>query len=76
MYKLYTFARSSTAWRARIALNLKKITPEYAYVHLFKGEQKKEAYQKVNPNMVHISIARACLLWSCLMERFSSNRWP
>ncbi len=52
MYKLYTFARSSTAWRARIALNLKGITPEYAYVHLFKGEQKNEQYQKLNPNMV------------------------
>jgi glutathione S-transferase len=42
MYRLYTFARSSTAWRARIALNLKHITPEYSYVHLFKGEQKNE----------------------------------
>jgi hypothetical protein len=37
MYKLYTFARSSTAWRARIAFQLKGIEPDYIYIHLFKG---------------------------------------
>jgi len=37
MYKLYTFARSSTAWRARIALHLKKVEADYVYIHLFKG---------------------------------------
>lgn len=35
--QLYTFYLSTTAWRARIALNLKKIVPEYKFVHLFKG---------------------------------------
>jgi glutathione S-transferase len=52
MYKLYTFARSSTAWRARIALNLKGIKPQFIYVHLFKGEQRSESYKKLNPQMV------------------------
>ncbi len=42
MYKLFTFSRSSTAWRVRIALNLKSIKAEYIYVNLFKGEQQKE----------------------------------
>ena len=37
MYKLYTFAKSSTAWRARIALNLKGIQVDYVYINLFKG---------------------------------------
>lgn len=49
-YKLYTFFRSSTAWRARIALNLKQIKPEYIFVHLFKGQQRSEEYRKINPN--------------------------
>ncbi len=40
MYKLYTFAKSSTAWRARIALNLKRIQAENIYVNLLKGEQR------------------------------------
>ncbi len=49
-YQLYTFFRSSTAWRARIALNLKQIKPEYKFVDLFKGEQRTESYKKINPN--------------------------
>ena len=40
MYKLYSFCKSTTAWRARIALNMKNIEPEYEYVNLFKGEHK------------------------------------
>lgn len=43
-YKLYTYFRSSTAWRARIALNLKHIKAEYVYVNLMKGEQKTGKY--------------------------------
>jgi hypothetical protein len=52
MYKLFTFSRSSTAWRARIALNLKNIKPENVYLHLLKGEHRNEQYKKINPNMV------------------------
>jgi glutathione S-transferase len=52
MYKLYTFSRSSTAWRARIALNLKNIKPEYLYLHLLKSEHRSDSYKKINPNMV------------------------
>lgn len=49
---LYTYFRSSTAWRVRIALNLMNIHPEFKFVHLAKGEQKSEEYEKVNPNKV------------------------
>jgi glutathione S-transferase len=49
---LYSYFRSSTAWRVRIALNLLKITPEYKFVHLVKGDQKSEEFEKVNPNKV------------------------
>ncbi len=49
--KLYTFWRSSAAYRVRIALNLKGISYEDALVHLVKdgGEHKKSDYVAINP---------------------------
>ena len=49
--KLYTYFRSSAAWRARIALALKGITWTPEYVHLLKGggQQLGEAYRGKNP---------------------------
>ena len=46
---LYTFFRSSAAFRVRIALNLKGIEAEHRFVHLRKGEQRAPAYLKTNP---------------------------
>lgn len=50
-FTLYTYFRSSAAYRARIALNLKGIRPHYEFVHLLKGggRQHEEAYKAVNP---------------------------
>jgi len=46
----YSYFRSSTAYRLRIALNLKGITPaETHYVNLLKGEQRTPEYRAVNP---------------------------
>jgi len=49
--RLYTYFRSSAAYRARIALNLKGITAEYAFVHLLKegGQQHAASYKTINP---------------------------
>lgn len=47
--KLYTYFRSSAAFRVRIALNLKGLDYEPRLVHLRKGEQSASAYVKVNP---------------------------
>jgi maleylacetoacetate isomerase/maleylpyruvate isomerase len=49
---LYSFWRSSAAFRVRIALNLKGIDYDIIPVHLRKGggEQLKESYQALNPN--------------------------
>lgn len=49
--KLYTYFRSSAAYRVRIALNLKGLPYEAVPVHLLKngGEQLGEAYRGVNP---------------------------
>jgi maleylacetoacetate isomerase len=47
--KLYTYFRSSAAFRVRIALNLKGLAYEPAFVHLAKGEHRAPAYGAVNP---------------------------
>ena len=48
---LYSYFRSSAAYRVRIALNLKKIEYEIYPVHLLKngGEQYSEEYLMLNP---------------------------
>ena len=49
--KLYTYFRSSAAYRARIALNLKGIPYEMASIHLTRGggQQHGAAFRAVNP---------------------------
>lgn len=46
--RLYTYWRSSSAYRVRIALNLKGLEYEQIPVHLRRGEQHGE-YRQVNP---------------------------
>ena len=48
---LYNYFRSSTSYRARIALNLKGIAYEYKAVHLLNGggEQHSAEYRRLNP---------------------------
>ncbi|MYM27151.1 maleylacetoacetate isomerase [Duganella sp. CY15W] len=52
--KLYTYFRSSAAYRVRIALNLKGLAYDAAPVHLLRngGEQLSDAYRAVNPAML------------------------
>jgi len=47
--KLYTYFRSSAAFRVRIALNLKGFAYESAFVHLPEGEHRKPEYGALNP---------------------------
>jgi len=47
--KLYDYFRSSAAYRVRIALNLKGVAPERAFVHLRRGAQREGEYLALNP---------------------------
>lgn len=51
MLKLYTYFRSSAAYRVRIALNLKGLAYQSIPVHLLKGggEQLQDSYRAINP---------------------------
>jgi len=47
--KLYTYFRSSAAYRVRIALNLKGLAYEAVPIHLLRKEQSAPEYLAVNP---------------------------
>jgi maleylpyruvate isomerase len=49
--KLYTYFRSSAAYRVRIALNIKGVGYESVPVHLLRngGEQHAQSYRRLNP---------------------------
>ena len=47
--RLYTYFRSSAAYRVRIALNLKGLPYEAVPIHLLKKEQNAPDYLAVNP---------------------------
>ena len=51
--KLYSYFRSSAAYRVRIALNLKGLPYEMVPIHLTKdgGQQRKPEFRAVNPQM-------------------------
>lgn len=50
--KLYSYFRSSAAWRVRIALAFKGISHETAFVHLLKdgGQHRQAEYRSMNPS--------------------------
>ena len=50
--KLFTYYRSSAAFRVRIAINLKGVDVEHATIHLRRGEQRAPAYASLNPQQL------------------------
>ena len=47
--KLYSYFQSSSAYRVRIALELKQLKPEMAYVNLTQAEHTQPEYARLNP---------------------------
>ena len=76
--KLFTYFRSSAAFRVRIALNLKGIDYEPSFVHLVKGEQLKGDFAKLNPQLLVPALDDAGLLVSqslAIME-YLEEKYP
>ena len=78
---LYTYFRSTAAYRVRIALNLKGLAYNPRFIHLVKdgGEQHAEAYREVNlqglvPTLIEddISITQSLAIIEYLEERYPS----
>ena len=46
---LHGYAKSSAAYRVRIALNIKKIEYDHHKVNLLEGEQQSDEYRALNP---------------------------
>lgn len=49
MIKLYSYFRSSAAYRVRIALNLKHIEHRLEFVNLLEAEEQQAIYAELNP---------------------------
>ncbi len=83
MIKLYSYFRSSSSYRVRIALNLKNLNYETKAVHLLRngGEQFTEDFKKLNPGcripvLVHDNkaISQSTAIIEYLDEKFPKNR--
>jgi maleylacetoacetate isomerase len=48
-FELYSYWRTSATYRVRVAFNLKGVQPHERNVNLDTGEQRSEAFLKVNP---------------------------
>ncbi|MDE8345555.1 MAG: maleylacetoacetate isomerase [Acidocella sp.] len=48
-FELFAFWRTSATYRVRVALNLKGLAADERFVNLEAGEQRSEAFLKVNP---------------------------
>ncbi|MGI9133114.1 MAG: maleylacetoacetate isomerase [Rhodoferax sp.] len=76
---LYTYFRSSAAYRVRIALNLKGLAFEPVAVHLLRGggEQHTAAYRQINPSELvptlvdqEVRIGQSLAIMEYLEERY------
>jgi len=78
--KLYTYWRSSAAYRVRIALNLKGIDYEPVPVSLKPGddEQRSDAYRAVNPQMLvpFFDDGKVAIGQSMAILEYLEEAWP
>lgn len=77
MLRLYTFHRSTAAFRIRIALLYKKIPHELVFINLNAGEQHSEEYKRQNPQKRvptlvdgNINIGQSAAIFDYLEEKY------
>ena len=77
---LYSYWRSSAAYRVRIALNLKGIDYECRPVHLVRdgGEQRRPEYLAINPQglVPVLSVDGLVINQSLAIIEYADERWP
>jgi len=78
--KLYSYYRSSAAYRVRIALNHKQLAYDLIPISLVKGEQFQPAYTKTNPEARvplledgQHNISQSLAIMEYLDERYPDN---
>ena len=78
MIRLYTYYRSSAAYRVRIALNLKGIDHEQVAVNLLEGEEQGDAYRAVNPQglVPTLEVDGQRFTQSLAILEYLEERWP
>lgn len=75
---LHGYWRSGTSYRTRIALELKGLAYEHRAVDLRKGEQRSEAYLKLNPQGLApaLEVEQGVLTQSPAILEWIEERWP
>ena len=76
--KLYTYFRSSAAYRVRIALNLKGVAYDSVSINLLTGEQREEGYRAINPQgrVPSLDIGAATLIQSPAILEYLDECYP
>ncbi len=76
--KLYGYFRSSAAFRVRIALNLKKLDHENAFIHLRRGDQTRPDFRGVNPQglVPALEIGDQMLIQSLAIIEYLDETYP
>jgi maleylpyruvate isomerase len=78
--KLYTYYRSTAAFRVRIALNVKGLTYEAISLHLRIGEHQTDEYRQINPQGLipaldddGVVLSQSIAIIEYLEEKFPQN---
>ncbi len=70
--RFYGYFRSSAAYRCRIAFNLKGLSPEFAPIHLRRGDQRGEEFLRLNPQGL---VPALDIGWRVLTQSLAIIEW-